>query len=208
MRVAGAKLGDKSDGRGEWRCVWDWKRRDGSGRSMRHIPVGHGLQYQYQDRAQLSSPEPCREASPVENSSVAIPRQSGRKHGYGSLRLVPTSVKTLRRTSRLCRAPQSVTVMCCRRTSSAVTSGSAVQRLVDGAAVSHPSLVGSCSAADAHLLSLARRWHASACDTAQRLLAQSGCPRRQTLRSCVSDAAQQHPTSAGRLVKLSMVPAR
>lgn len=193
---------------GEWRCVWDWKRRDGSGRSMRHIPVGHGLQYQYQDRVQLSSPEPCREASSVEHSSVAIPRQSGRKHGYGSLRLVPTSVKTLRPTKRLCRASQCVTVMCCRRTSSAVTSGSAVQRLVDGAVVSHPSLVGSCSAADAHLLSLARRWHASACDTAQRLLAQSGCPRRQTFRSWVSGAAQQHPTSAGRLVKLSMVPAR
>lgn len=122
------------------RCVWGWKRRDGSGRSMRHILVGHGLQYQYQDRAQLSSPEPCSEASSVEHSSVAIPCQSGRKHGYGSLRLVPTSVKTLRPTKRLCRASQCVRVMCCRRTSSAVTSRSAVQRLVDGAAVSHPSL--------------------------------------------------------------------
>lgn len=142
---------------GEWRCVWDWKRRDGSGRSRRHIPVGHGLQYQYPDTAQLSTPKPCREASSVENSSVAIPCQSGRKHGYGSLRFVPTSVKTLRPTKRLCGAPQSVTVICCRRISSAVTSGSAVRRLVDSVAVSHPSPVGFCSTADAHLLSLPRR---------------------------------------------------
>lgn len=99
-------------------------------------------------------------------------------------------------------------VMCCRRTSSAVTSRSAVRRLVDGAAVSHPSSVGSCTAADAHLLSLARRWHTSTCDTAQRLLARNGCFRRQTFRSWVSGAAQQHPTSAGRLAKLNMDPAR